>query len=42
VLSEAGHPMTGEIVREWARNRLYAEEGVERCVQRFREIGHLS
>jgi hypothetical protein len=38
-LSEAGHPMTDEIVREWARNRRYTDEGVERCVQRFREIG---
>jgi hypothetical protein len=41
-LSDAGHPMTDEIVREWARDRRYNEEGVERCVQRFREIGHLS
>jgi len=38
-LVEADHPMTDEVVREWARNRRYTEQGVERCVERFREIG---
>jgi hypothetical protein len=41
-LTKAGHPMTDEVVREWARNRRYAEEGIARCVERFREIGRLS
>jgi hypothetical protein len=38
-LAEAGHPMTDEVVREWARERRFAEEAIERCVERFREIG---
>jgi hypothetical protein len=38
-LLQAGNPVTHEVVREWARQRRFTEQAVERYVEQFREIG---
>lgn len=37
-LIESGHPMTDEVVREWARQRRHTDENIKSCIERFREL----